>query len=375
MADILDKYTELMVVPHPARATRHVELIHLSDLHFGKPHQFTAPPTPSGVTSPTAGSITLAQSLLQDLLDPANEPARPKFSARLDPDGLDWNVPPMEKLLCLSGDFAFEASSDEFDQAVNFIKKFGEPPPKGLGLGSERVFVCPGNHDLDWDATKDSLRWGAYASFLNRVFPEKSDPEDAIRFGGVRVRKDIGVLVLSLNSEMEVRHAISRNDETRGDLSQEQLSWAKHQLDEIPEDERRQYIKIAMVHHHPILLPSLAEPERGYDAISGAQHLLTLLHKYGFHVFLHAHKHYPHTFHENVRNAFERSDRHDLVVVAGGSCGSSELPKKKEATQTYNRIRIHWDPTQGSTRVQVLTRGLVREDENGLDLLDRKSVV
>ena len=59
------------------------------------------------------------------------------------------------------------------------------------------------------------------------------------------------------------------------------------------------------------------------------------------------------------------------MVVAGGSCGSSELPPKKGATQTYNRIRIHWDPTQGSTRVQVVTRGLVREDENGVDLLDK----
>ena len=198
--------------------------------------------------------MTLAQSLLQDLLDPENEPARPPFSARVDADGLDWNVPPMEKVLCLSGDFAFGATTKEFDQAVTFVKELRT----GLALSDQRVFVCPGNHDLDWDETTESLRWNEYTSFLNRIFPGKFAPEDAAHFGGVQVCEDIGVLVLSLNSEMEVRHAISKNDETRGDLSQDQLSWAKKQLDEILEGERRKYIKIAMVHHHPILLPSLA---------------------------------------------------------------------------------------------------------------------
>ena len=77
-----------------------------------------------------------------------------------------------------------------------------------------------------------------------------------------------------------------------------------------------------MVHHHPILLPTLAEPGRGYDAINGAQHLLTMLHRYGFHVLLHGHKHYPHTFHENVRNAFERTDEHTLVKTCGDLCSS-----------------------------------------------------
>jgi hypothetical protein len=124
-----------------------------------------------------------------------------------------------------------------------------------------------------------------------------------------------------------------------------------------------------MVHHHPILIPSLAEPGRKYDAISRAQDLLTRLHRYGFHVILHGHKHYPHTFHENVRNAFERTDEHSLVVVAGGSCGSRSLPNRPSATQTYNRVRIHWCADQGTTRVQVVTRGLVKFRADDTELL------
>jgi hypothetical protein len=45
-----------------------------------------------------------------------------------------------------------------------------------------------------------------------------------------------------------------------------------------------------------VVLPSLAEPDRGYDAILGSQLLLDLLKRYDFHVLLHGHKHYPHTF-------------------------------------------------------------------------------
>jgi 3',5'-cyclic AMP phosphodiesterase CpdA len=343
--------------------TRHVELIHLSDIHFGKSHRFRPALTPDGATPAPGGYRTLVESLVKDLRDPLNEPPRPFLGEPGQGYGRDWDIPPMPKLLCLSGDFTMQGTKAEFAQAAELVNQLRVE----LQLSHAQVFACPGNHDLDWEAKEVGLRWGEYAAFLNKIYPEKFDAENAAHFGGVSQCEDTGVLVLSLNSEMAVHH--QEKDETRGDLSPDQLLWAKGQLDAIPEKKRRTYIKIAMVHHHPILLPTLSEPGRGYDAISNAQHLLTLLHKYGFHVVLHGHKHYPHTFHESVRNAFERTDEHALVVVAGGSCGSSELPDKAGATQTYNRIRIHWNPGQGSSRVQVVTRGLVRHDNDGADLL------
>jgi 3',5'-cyclic AMP phosphodiesterase CpdA len=347
--------------------TRHVELIHISDVHFGESHRFSPEMTPDGAAAAESEYPTLSDCLLRDLLDETNGPPRPHLGASGHGDGRGWDVPLMPKLLCLTGDFAQAATKKEFAQAIDFVKRISGKPPTGLDLGEDKIFVCPGNHDLDYNAVDVGLRWSEYTAFLNGIYTRKFDSKDAVHFGGVSVCDEVGVLVLSLNSEMAVHN--QPKDKTRGDLSQAQLLWARSQLDQIPEDRRRKYIKVAIVHHHPILLPTLAESGRGYDAINGAQHLLTMLHKYGFHVLLHGHKHYPHTFHENVRNAFERTDQHSLVVVAGGSSGSRALPEKQSATQTYNRIRIHWDSKQGTTRVQVVTRGLVRHDAEGRELL------
>jgi 3',5'-cyclic AMP phosphodiesterase CpdA len=348
-------------------SARYVELIHLSDLHFGDGHRFSPGLTVDGAVAAEPGFPSLADVLLRDLLDPANEPPRPTFVGADQSRRHSWHVPPIPKVLCLTGDFAVSPNEKEFTQAANFVERICQPAPLGLGLARAAVFVCPGNHDLDWNATTDALRWHEYAGFLNAIYSGKFEPDQASRFGGVEICKEAGVLVLSLNSEMAVFN--TDKNKTRGDLSQAQLLWAETMLENIPATEREGYIKVAMVHHHPILLPALAESGRGYDAISGSQHLLTRLHRYGFHVILHGHKHYPHTFHEDVRNAFEHSDEHSLVVVAGGTCGSTGLPDKPGATQTYNRIRIHWCAEQSTTRVQVVTRGLVRHHKTGAELL------
>lgn len=347
--------------------TRHVELIHLSDLHFGTGHRFSAPRTPDGGAAEEPGFPTLADSLFQDLNDPENDPPRPTMLTSSHDEQDEWSILPIPKLVCLSGDFTVTASGEEFAQAEDFVNRLRTPSPHGLGLSTDALFVCPGNHDLDWNAVKDSQRWRAYANFLTNIYPEKFEASKASRFGGVMVNKEAGTLVLSLNSEMAVKNV--EKNRTRGDLSQDQLAWAEQMLDQFKTEERYEYIKIAMVHHHPILIPGLAEEGRGYDAINNAQHLLALLHRYEFHVILHGHKHHPHTFYEDVRSAFEQTRDHSLVVVAGGSCGSTSLPEKPGATQTYNRIRIHWSSYQRSIRVQVVTRGLVRHRPDGTELL------
>jgi 3',5'-cyclic AMP phosphodiesterase CpdA len=358
-------------MPAPSE-TRYVELIHLSDPHFGAGHRFK-PETPPGGGSPKQPDYPdLADSLIRDLSDPKNEPPRPNLGWRVRGTEV-WTVPPMPKVFCVSGDFATKGAKEEFAEAKKFVEKLKgrmaakiKPKPKGF-------VVCPGNHDLDWEKPDDSLRWQEYASFLSNIYRKYFNPSKAAYFGGVKVFKEIGVLVLSLNSETAInKNPCEKIDEYRGDLTDEQLIWVDNELRKIDPAKLRSYIKVAMVHHHPILIPSLAEPKRSYDAINGAQHFLTRLHRHGFHVILHGHKHYPHTFHENIRNAFERTDEHSIVVVAGGSCGSTELPKGPGATQTYNRIRIHWSAEQESLRVQVVTRGLVTFEEDRTPLLAKE---
>ncbi|MEZ5952199.1 MAG: hypothetical protein R3C12_24015 [Planctomycetaceae bacterium] len=53
---------------------------------------------------------------------------------------------------------------------------------------------------------------------------------------------------------------------------------------------------LALIHHHPVLIPALVEADRNYDAVLRSGHLLNLLNKYGFHLVLHGHKHWPCTF-------------------------------------------------------------------------------
>ena len=52
----------------------YVEIIHLSDLHFGSRHIFTPEPTPDKRRAPSLGMPTLADKLLEDLSDDLKSP-------------------------------------------------------------------------------------------------------------------------------------------------------------------------------------------------------------------------------------------------------------------------------------------------------------
>jgi hypothetical protein len=80
-------------------------------------------------------------------------------------------------------------------------------------------------------------------------------------------------------------------------------------------------IKIALIHHHPVLIAALAEPGRGYDAVLNSGRLLTILRKHGFHMILHGHKHDPYVFTEDSRSAFRTSSQNPILIAAGGSVG------------------------------------------------------
>ena len=122
------------------------------------------------------------------------------------------------------------------------------------------------------------IRWDQYANFLTRLNGTVHRAQEAALFGGVKVCASARTVVLSLNTEMKV--LAEDGEKSRGDLHPMQLAWARKELEALPADIRANYIKVAMVHHHPVLLPSSAESGRGYDAISGADKLLPLLHEH-----------------------------------------------------------------------------------------------
>ena len=344
----------------------YVEIIHLSDLHYGERHVFTAEATADGKQPPTHGMPTLADKLIADLTDREQQPELPTIIASEELANPTFQFPPFPKIVCISGDLTQKATLDEFRQAEGLVKRLRECAELGVSE-SDRMFFCPGNHDLNWKSNDDVQRWDQYAGFLTRITNKVHLAQDAALFGGVQVSPATKTVILSLNSETKVMD--ETGEKSRGDLHPMQLAWARQQLEQLSADVARDYIKVAMVHHHPVLLPSSAEAGRGYDAITGADKLLPMLHEHGFHVVLHGHKHYPHTFREDIRNAFVRSNDHSLFIVAGGTCGSKELPSPQIATQCYNRIRVHWCAKEGTTRVQVVTRGLVRFKDTGGELM------
>ena len=55
-------------------------------------------------------------------------------------------------LVCFTGDVAFAGKLVEYDQATSFFDEL----LKRLGLGLERLFVIPGNHDIDRDTCRSA---------------------------------------------------------------------------------------------------------------------------------------------------------------------------------------------------------------------------
>jgi 3',5'-cyclic AMP phosphodiesterase CpdA len=164
-----------------------------------------------------------------------------------------------------------------------------------------------------------------------------------------------------------MRPALS--DEKRGRISdggiKEDLG---NQLKSLPEGDNS--LRIALVHHHPILIPDLVEPDRGYDAIVDGGDLLKVLRQHGFHLILHGHKHLPFNFSEDSRAAYstrQPREQRPILVVCGGSAGSSGVSEQMQTpTNYYNILRIKWLPMSGECRSRIEPRQLVRFESGTL---------
>ena len=362
-----------MSYPH---LTRQIEILHISDLHFGEQHRFNPARTPSGDVSQRTGMPSLSDKILADLrvLRPS------QFCSVLhEASHLVTNASRAEgrehpaagrcpRIVCITGDLTSSASDDEFAEAVEFTRAVDSITAPSSGAAPCSVHVVPGNHDVLFDEEDLSRRWRPFTGFFNQVFGEDVDSSNPWAFARVHdMIDDWGAVILCLNSCVYVSRGSS--DENRGQLDEKQLEAVEEQLEMIPLHRRRSAIRLALIHHHPVLLPTLAEAKKGYDAVIRSGELLSMLRKYGFHLLLHGHKHYPHTFVEDITNAFDATSDQPMLIVAGGSAGSTILPSTPRAMNTYNRILVKWHPGAGQARVKVVTRGLRTYDGVGRPLL------
>ena len=334
-----------------------VRILHLSDLHFGRNH--ICRPRQEGAA--TLGIPTLAKLIRNDLSNPTWETviwSREKAGAKT----------PL--LVALTGDLTQKAEVNEFDEASEFITDLTKGELLGTHVSLKDILVVPGNHDVEFQYSDPAHRFARYCSFYNALFASiQPNIRNFARSGEAHSISQIRqfpadrVLVLEVNSCFYVEK--ETQDESRGQIDQATITTLRSQLAKLPSD-AKQWIKVALVHHHPVLMPSFVESGRGVDSILNARSLLNLLRDHGFQVILHGHKHYPQVFSYDPDSAWSTAEASlPQIVIAGGSIASTSLPEAKEKCNTYNLITIKWNPDALQARIQVVTRGLKRLDSDG----------
>jgi 3',5'-cyclic AMP phosphodiesterase CpdA len=328
--------------------TNQINLFHFSDLHFGSKNICN----PEDSTASSDGIPSLGDIVREDI--------EHYFEEFFD-NNLNEDYAP--NLIAVSGDFTQKAEYSEFEEASKFLENILSIKNTDKPLSKSDIFMVPGNHDVTFDKQTAKERFQAYCNFYNEFY-EGVRPsifsKDALSISQVHVvtRNDNKVLIAEVNCCMYVQN--DTIDKSRGQVAMDAIAKLRNELESIrKKGNYNDYIKVAIIHHHVVLIPSFIEPNRGVDSVMNARHLLELFSEFNFHVILHGHKHYPHVFSYDPLPLWD-SEKSSIpqLVLAGGSCGSSELPFGTSSCNTYSAITIKWHPNAQQLRVKVITRGL-----------------
>lgn len=333
-------------------------IVHVSDMHFGERHFFNPPAGGSPIGRPTLG-----ESILKDLRsDSFAFPSQFSSGSRV--------------IVALTGDFNERCVEPEFEQARTFLKTFYGASIFGQTVSAEDIFMVPGNHDLKYADNTPDERWVKYVLFYQDHNAQRSqetdhpseyfDPRRPDKLSRVIDQSESGLIIAEINSSAYVQKNTA--DERRGQVDDQAVNDLEEQLNEVDPAGLRNSIKVALIHHHPVVLPVLYEADKDYDAVLNSELLFRLLKKCGFHLLLHGHKHNPFTYSYDAVSAWTTDVVQPILVIAGGSAGSTEIPKEQGSRNTYNVISIKWHPGALQGRIHVETRGLVWQHDDGTKL-------
>jgi 3',5'-cyclic AMP phosphodiesterase CpdA len=347
---------------------RQLTIAHLSDLHFGPRHRFQPPIPPDGHAAVAKGWPKLLQLLERDwwggtFADRGAPPTPSGFPPAVTEGGQP--EPNARVMVALTGDLTETASDTEFADAKAFARGCAAATITGWTMRPQDLFVVPGNHDLLWDKKTVEGRWLPYCNLHGSLTKAHVDPGTPQALTRIVDQSSEGLIVAEINSCAYIERGV----ENRGQVDQLAIATLRDQLDRIEPGARDRAIKVALMHHHPVHLPGLAESSEGYSALVNSNALLERLRDYGFHLILHGHKHTPFTFWYDPACAWISNQAYPLMIAAGGTAGSTELSGSPGATNTYNMITLRWDPLLRRVRILVETRGLVttRPDNAPLD--------
>ncbi|MEM6325539.1 MAG: pentapeptide repeat-containing protein [Bacteroidota bacterium] len=211
-------------------------VLHISDPQFGRNHRFgrLGEGTPADLAFDT---------LLQRICD--------------DLDGLKEREGLRPDLFVMSGDLAEHGKQAEFEDGAAFLIGVADR----LGLARDRVIVVPGNHDVNWTASKvyfleqeednqDPVepywpKWKRYVNFFDAFYqdvPQAEFTED--QPWSLFTYPELKVVVAGLNSTMAESHL---EDDHYGCVGEFQLDWFKRELAQYREEG---WFRLGVVHHN-----------------------------------------------------------------------------------------------------------------------------
>lgn len=300
-----------------------IEFLHFSDIHFGPVHYFSSLPSAS------------------DEIPEVDKPTFEKYVI----DAIDrYSINPAA--IVISGDITQNGTTSEFNLAnksLNGILSHFQTK----GLEPPAVVMCPGNHDVNWAASKADpdaryMPFQAYLTFRNGIttankFDSNIVPE---RMYEVQILGDgPRVVFASLNSAV-----VENEADHRGYVGSSQLENVAKELAAITN--QGEQIRIAVFHHHLIPVPSIEasiEPEK---LMSDAASIKQKLRDAGVNIALHGHRHHGHA-------ELSTSDKGKQLLVIG--CGSSGVIVKERGEQRlqFNRILVSVTELNIEVRITV----------------------
>lgn len=259
----------------------------------------------------------------------------------------------LEKIdfVVFSGDVAYHGVTEEYQAAVD---QLFTPLLKAAGVGLDRLFIVPGNHDLEWAALSmlpaDLLQkldsphkvneWltekrrrrallepmAAYSQFVTSYLGGNASPEPAygytrsIEAGGKRIA------IISLNSAW----LCARNKDDKGKVNDRgYLIIGECQV----------YDALAQAEDAEMLIAILHHP---FDwMIEFDQHRVEESLRRQCHFILHGHQHRPLV--EVVR-----STTGECVTIPAGACYNREVASDLFYTNAYNFVHLDFDTGWGT---------------------------
>lgn len=306
-------------------------ILHISDIHFGY----------------KTGKDGQRSSMHRFKADLYNKPLAEHIINEIKRLHLTENAK-QRLVLVISGDIAYEATSEEYKQAGDFIKEVcakTELPP-------ERVVMVPGNHDVSWTLSKHrpEQRFDEYLQLLYQVYDktlfyqlypyikwdfsihgERPHPSDILSIHSI---PELNLIITGFNSCM-----FENEEKHYGLIGNKQLNRVSEHLNEL--DSR--IIRIAVLHHHVIPVENRLQMQEGdvtmdISIVRDFGIVEEYFHRMGFDVVLHGHKHTPALRETLLLSSHTEFDTAKRILVCGA--GSTSVSYEELPPNSSNHLEI-----------------------------------